>query len=201
MDEGLTCVYISIKIGTNGRRCCLTAGGAINSFTGKRVNKTTCISDQKCAMVFSSMLRRTKSEMLADKVVRLLHYPQSGGRCNRQRSTTQIFARIDAVKADSHIVAFWENPSIARSDRGEIEDQIIDGVSQSAQGFHRRPPAQAFILGKSDLSSSKTDLLANAKSYIHAQPAGQFQPRWRPRSSSSIRAYSIAVIGTRIDAR
>lgn len=180
MDEGLTCVYISIKIGTNGRRCCLTAGGAINSFTGKWVNKTTCISDQKCAMVFSSMLRRTKSEMLADKVVQLLHYPLSGGRCNRQRSTTQIFARIDAVKADSHIVAFWENPSIAQKDRGEIEDQIIDGVSQSAQGFHRK--ATGGPIGECQLVYT-----------CAACGAGS--------NHDGVPAYSIAVIGTRIDAR
>ena len=43
----------------------------------------------------------------------------------RQPGTTETLAWIDAVKADIHMVAFWEDPSIARSDRGEIEDQII----------------------------------------------------------------------------
>jgi hypothetical protein len=126
MDEGLTCVCISIKICTNGRRCRLTADDcAINSFTGKWVNKTACVSDQKYAMVSSPMLRRAESEMLADKVVRLCIIAKAVDDVLRQPSTTEMFARIDAVKANIHMVAFWEDPSIARSDRGEIEDQII----------------------------------------------------------------------------
>src|SRR5215472_9616358 len=35
-----------------------------------------------------------------------------------------------------------------------------------------RPPAQAFIRGNSALSSNRTDLPAEARSYAQAQPAG-----------------------------